>query len=75
MRSAYQIPDTRYQDSRISFVSSALFLFPIKFWFLNKAKPLNQLFYLLDYCWIMNAAGVIALIVLFASGNALSDGK
>jgi len=47
----------------------------LKFKFLNEAKPLNQVFYYLDYCWVMNITGVIALIALYAGKSSLSEGE
>ena len=57
----------------IVYVVQALFFFPLKAKFLYQAKPLNQICYLLDYCWIMNMTGVIALIVIFVGKEALNQ--
>lgn len=52
------------------YILEALFLLPLKFKFLMETKPLNQAFYLLDFCWIMNFAGVVGFILLFLAGLA-----
>jgi len=57
----------------IIYVIEGLFLFPMKSYFFYKAKPLNQIYYLFDYCWIMNMVGVVALIVLVAGKHSLSE--
>lgn len=57
----------------VIYVFEAFFFFPLKAKFLYEAKPLNQILYLLDYCWIMNMAGVVALIVLFAGKSYISE--
>ena len=59
----------------LMYIVEAFFFFPIKFRFLYINKPLSQVFYFLDYCWIMNMAGVAALIALFAGKAALSEGE
>ena len=57
----------------LTYVIEAAFLFPFKFYLTMNAKPLNQVTYLLDYCWIMNFAGVIGFVFLGFFKNYLSD--
>jgi len=57
----------------IVYVLESMFFFPLKAKFLWYAKPLCQIYYLLDYCWIMNIAGVVALIAVFAGKSALNE--
>ena len=57
------------------YLVEGFFFFPLKAKFLWEAKPLKQIYYLLDYCWIMNIGGLFTLIALIVGKNALSDGK
>jgi len=43
-----------------------LYFFPVKFMELMRKVP-NQVFYLLDFCWIMNFLGIISLVILMFS--------
>jgi len=57
----------------IVYIVEALYLFPAKFRFLINAKPLNQAFYYLDFCWVMNMGLLLVFLVLFAGRNHISD--
>mmetsp|Transcript_17281 Transcript_17281/g.19992 ORF Transcript_17281/g.19992 Transcript_17281/m.19992 type:complete len:431 (+) Transcript_17281:34-1326(+) len=57
----------------IVYIFEALFLFPAKFRFMIRAKPLNQAFYYLDFCWCMNFLCVIGLLALFAAKDQIPD--
>ncbi len=48
------------------YLIEAMYLFPAKVRFLLNTKPLNSVYYLLDYCWVMNGAGVLTFIIMFA---------
>lgn len=65
--------DVYPQHLWIVYIVEALYLFPKKFQFLLNAKPLNQAYYYLDFCWFMNISAVVCLIVLFAGKNRISD--
>jgi hypothetical protein len=57
----------------IIYIVEAFYLFPAKFRCLINAKPLNEAFFYLDLCWFMNFSGVIALIVVVAGREHISD--
>ncbi len=57
------------------FVAEACILFPLKVWDLMQAHPFNEVLYLLDYCWVMNTAGVVLIVVIFVGATSLPDGK
>lgn len=57
----------------IIYIFEALIFFPLKARFLIKSKPLNQILYFLDYCWVMNIAGLVALLVVFWGKDAVSE--
>ena len=57
----------------ILYIIEAIILTALKFSLLIRNKPLNQALYYLDFCWIMNFIGIIALITLFAGKNEVSD--
>jgi len=57
----------------ILYVVEGLILFPLKVKFLWQGKPLNQIYYLLDYCWIMNIVGLFALVALVTGKDVFSD--
>ena len=55
------------------YVIEGMYLFPAKIHYLMQAKPLNQLYYFLDYCWVMNAAGLLGLVLCFMGKSFISD--
>ncbi len=61
------------QNLWIVYIVQALYFSTAKFRIMIKAKPLNQGFYYLDLCWVMNFVGVIALILLFIVKEGISD--
>jgi hypothetical protein len=44
------------------YLIESLYLIPKGFWFNLRAKPLNQVLYYLDYCWVMNILGNVLLL-------------
>jgi len=54
------------------YLSEALFFIPVKFIQMIRAVP-NQAFYYLDFCWIMNFCGVVALLIMMFGRNLLSE--
>lgn len=59
----------------ILYLAEAFFLLPFKTMHLMKNKPLNQIYYFFDFCWIMNFMGVLVLLLLVAtsSTNLISE--
>ena len=49
----------------ILYILEAFILIPAKCKMFYQSKPLSNVFYLLDYCWVMNFIGVFALLLLF----------
>jgi len=54
------------------YLIEALYFVPIKFIQMIRAVP-NEGFYYLDFCWIMNFGGIIALIVLMFGGGTFPE--
>ena len=55
------------------YLIEALYLFPLKVYTLFNTEPLNTVYYLFDYCWVMNGLGVLGFIILFAGKTNISD--
>lgn len=46
------------------YVLESVILFPLKVSYLMSLRPLNGIYYLLDYCWIMNFTAVLVIMFL-----------
>lgn len=59
----------------ILYLIEASVLFPLKTMHLVKNKPLNQIYYYFDFCWIMNFIGVVVMLILVmtSSSNIISE--
>ena len=54
------------------YLFEAIIIFPLIIRFLLKSFPQRKIAYLLDYCWVMNIAGVLSLFFLFARKENVS---
>jgi hypothetical protein len=57
----------------ILYMVQALYLIPAKFGQMWNAKPMNEAFYYLDFCWIMNFIGISVFFMLIITGGTVSD--
>jgi len=57
----------------ILFLAESCVLFPLKIVTLSRTKPLNNVLYLLDYCWVTNMAGTIFMFLILFSGDSLPE--
>lgn len=59
----------------ILFLVQACFLFPSKVITLSRTKPLNNLLYLLEYCWVLTMVGTILMLLFLLSAESLPKCK
>jgi hypothetical protein len=57
----------------ILYLMEAFYLFPAKVKFWISAKPLNQIYYSFDFCWVMNFAAVSGFAILFIAKQSIPD--
>jgi hypothetical protein len=57
------------------YIVEALILIPMKLYLNWNAKPLNEILYHLDYCWVMNIVGTFTLIALSFWESLQSDNR
>jgi len=55
------------------YLVESFYLIPNGFWFNLRAKPLNQVLYYLDYCWVMNILGMLVLLSLTSVNDGFSQ--
>lgn len=55
------------------YLFEAMIIFPLIIRFMVQSSPGRKIAYLLDYCWVMNIAGVLSLFFLFARRASVSN--
>lgn len=52
------------QHSWLLYLIESLILYPIKIRHFNQSKPLNEILFFMDYCWVVNFLGGLVLLTL-----------
>jgi Protein of unknown function (DUF2838). len=55
------------------YLFEAMIILPLIIRFMVQSSPGRKIAYLLDYCWVMNIAGVLSLFFLFARRASVSN--
>jgi hypothetical protein len=57
----------------ILYLAEGFYLLYTKIQCWNNAKPLNQIYYGLDFCWVMNFGGLIGFALMFLAKQIISE--